>query len=72
MLVFSHPDIRFESPDHPNLRTLLVLPLYHAYGITPLNMGSLYLGHQLVMLRKFEPETFLEAIEKYKVHLHVA
>ena len=46
---------------------LLFLPLYHAYGmIGVLCLGSAA-GAKLVTLPRFEPNTFLSAIEKYKV-----
>ena len=49
------------------MRILVVLPLYHAYGLVGMNMFGLAGGANLVILPKFEPHSYLRAIEKYKV-----
>lgn len=43
-----------------------VLPFFHIYGFTVTMMSKLALGCQLVTLPKFMPDTFLNAMEKYK------
>ncbi|MBI4636545.1 MAG: long-chain fatty acid--CoA ligase [Candidatus Rokubacteria bacterium] len=45
---------------------LAVLPLSHAYGLTVMNAGNL-LGTRGVLLRWFNPELVLEAIQRYRV-----
>lgn len=45
---------------------LLVLPIYHIYPFLLMNLG-LYQGVAQVHLPKFEPETLLYALERYKV-----
>ncbi|XP_060076476.1 probable 4-coumarate--CoA ligase 1 [Ylistrum balloti] len=47
--------------------SLCILPLYHCYGMIPLLMGVLQEGGTLVTMPRFEPESFLTAIQKYKV-----
>jgi long-chain acyl-CoA synthetase len=45
---------------------LMVLPLSHSYGLTVMNAGSI-LGTRGVLLRWFNPEAVLEAIQRYRV-----
>lgn len=45
---------------------LMVLPLSHSYGLTVMNAGSI-LGTKGVLLRWFNPEAVLEAIQRYRV-----
>jgi 4-coumarate--CoA ligase len=47
--------------------TLLVVPMFHAFGTTVVSGLTLYNGGKVVMMPKFEPETFLRAFEKYRV-----
>jgi acyl-CoA synthetase (AMP-forming)/AMP-acid ligase II len=48
---------------------ICVLPLFHIYGlVVVLNMG-LYTGASIVMLPRFDLETFLKAIQDYEVTL---
>jgi len=46
---------------------LCVLPMYHIYGFTVISLGRLAAGGTLVTLSRFEPESFLRAIERYRV-----
>jgi long-chain acyl-CoA synthetase len=46
--------------------SLMVLPLAHSYGLTVMNAGSI-LGTKGVLLRWFNPEGVLEAIQRYRV-----
>ena len=45
---------------------LMVLPLSHSYGLTVMNAGHL-LGTKGVLLRWFNPEGVLDAIQRYRV-----
>jgi long-chain acyl-CoA synthetase len=45
---------------------LAVLPLSHSYGLTLMNAGNI-LGTRAVLLRWFNPELVLEAIQHYRV-----
>ena len=48
---------------------ICVLPLFHIYGlVVVLNMG-LYSGSTVVMMPRFELETFLQAVQDYEVTL---
>jgi len=46
---------------------LCFLPLYHMYGLFIFEYLGLYVGIQTIMMRKFEFEDFLKAVETYKV-----
>jgi len=46
--------------------SLMVLPLSHSYGLTVMNAGSL-LGTRGVLLRWFNPQGVLEAIQRHRV-----
>ena len=48
--------------------SLVVLPLYHVYSMVILMMIGFVMGAKLIILHKFEPRSFLQAIEKYKVN----
>lgn len=53
--------------------TLCVLPLYHIYAMNVTMTSTLVSGGQLVMLPKFEPQSFIKALEKYRpTFLHLA
>ncbi|MBI4010864.1 MAG: long-chain fatty acid--CoA ligase [Candidatus Rokubacteria bacterium] len=47
--------------------SLAVLPLSHSYGLTMMNAGNV-LGTRAVLLRWFNPEAVLEAIQAYRAH----
>ncbi|KAK7063063.1 hypothetical protein SK128_014658 [Halocaridina rubra] len=57
-----NPDIKFNIYES----ALLFLPMYHMYGYN-IMMNTFTLGGKLVLLNKFSPKKFLEAIQKYKV-----
>lgn len=44
-----------------------VLPFSHIYGLTLVALLSHYRGDQVVVLPKFEPATFLNAIQRFKI-----
>lgn len=47
-------------------RSLMVLPMSHVYGMMLMNIGVV-LGGQNVLLRMFDPEKVLQAIEEFKI-----
>lgn len=46
---------------------LAFLPFFHAYGLAYIMGVHFYLGSKLICVPKFEPELFLDTIEKHKV-----
>ncbi|ETI69012.1 acyl-CoA synthetase [Neobacillus vireti] len=50
----------------PDDKTLIVGPLYHVGGLDLPSTGVLYRGGSVVILRKFDPEQVLAAIEQEK------
>ena len=57
-----------DGPPLEDVTTVLnVLPFYHIYGLAIILGGRLYIGSKLVVLSRFEPLTFLQAIQDYKV-----
>lgn len=44
---------------------LAILPFFHIYGQTIIMMSGLFCGVKVVSLPKFEPTSFMEAIQKY-------
>jgi len=57
-------EIMRKNPDF-QLTVLGVLPMYHMAG--QMILSSLIRGRKVVTLARFIPQTFLAAIEKYKV-----
>ena len=55
------------DPDKESLMGFL--PFYHIYGMVVIQFGALCLGTKLVVMPKFDGETFLRAVEKHKVNL---
>jgi len=51
----------------PGKSILLVLPLFHAYGIHCLALPALISGARLIVSEKYQTQWTLEAIQKYKV-----
>ena len=59
-----------DGPPLEDMATVInVLPFFHIYGLAIILGGRLYLGSRLVVLSRFEPYTFLKAIQDYKVCL---
>ena len=55
-------------PNMPVVPTVLnVLPFYHTYGLTLIMGFYPYVGAKVVLLARFEPQSFLQAIQDYKV-----
>lgn len=51
--------------------SLGLMPFYHIYGIMLMHL-SMYQGTAKVILPRFEPETFLNALSTYKVKKSLA
>jgi acyl-CoA synthetase (AMP-forming)/AMP-acid ligase II len=51
----------------PGDRILAVLPFFHIYGLTALMNAPLRTGATVVVLPRFEVETFLAAIERHRI-----
>lgn len=47
---------------------LAFLPMFHIFGLTVVTLCGLARGNKLVTLPRFEPESFLQAIVKYRVN----
>jgi acyl-CoA synthetase (AMP-forming)/AMP-acid ligase II len=47
--------------------TICVLPLYHIYALNVTMGPGLWAGGQIVCLPKFDPKSFVKAMEVYKV-----
>ncbi|ALO94477.1 4-coumarate:CoA ligase [Streptomyces hygroscopicus subsp. limoneus] len=54
-------------PAGPGDRILAVLPFFHIYGLTALLNAPLRKGATVVVLPRFELETFLAAIEQHRI-----
>ncbi|XP_063894679.1 uncharacterized protein LOC110369863 [Helicoverpa armigera] len=49
--------------------TLVVLPMFHSYGLSICMLHKLSVGVKLVTLPKFQPDMFLNTLLKHKLHL---
>ena len=58
---------RKETPLEDVDTILNVLPLFHIYGLSIIMGGRMYTGSKIVLLPRFEPNMFLQAIQDYKV-----
>ncbi|MET7601688.1 4-coumarate--CoA ligase family protein [Streptomyces avermitilis] len=54
-------------PAGPGDRILAVLPFFHIYGLTALMNAPLRLGATVVVLPRFDLDTFLAAIEEHRI-----
>ncbi|MET7681494.1 4-coumarate--CoA ligase family protein [Streptomyces sp. NPDC005423] len=59
--------LRPAVPGGPGDRILAVLPFFHIYGLTALMNAPLRSGVTVVVLARFELETFLAAIETHRI-----
>nr|BAN28458.1 luciferase [Photophorus jansonii] len=50
----------------PGVSVLAYLPFFHAFGFS-INLGYFMVGLRIIMLRRFDQETFLKAIQDYEV-----
>ena len=54
-------------------KTVLIMPLFHAFGSLVTSLPTLRIGGSLVTLPKFEPKTFVGALECHRpTFLHIA
>ena len=60
-----HP--QFINFRDPNCCLMSILPFFHIYGMIIVLASGLYQGSPGVILPKFEPELFLNAIQKYHI-----
>lgn len=49
----------------PNDVTILVLPLFHIFGMTCVMNAGIYKGSTLVLVPRFDPETVFDAMQKW-------
>lgn len=63
--------VRFEASQYEYLSTenvyLAVIPMFHVYGLSLFVMGLLSLGSTVVVMRKFDANEMVKAIERYGV-----
>ena len=59
-----HPELTGWSPEDTILG---LLPFFHIYGMVIVMFSGLYQGAKIAILPKFEPESFLSSIQKYRV-----
>lgn len=55
---------------HPlpdEVTALAFLPMFHIYGFVVVTLCGLARGHRLVTVPRFEPESFLQALSRYRV-----
>nr|AAQ11698.1 luciferase [Pyrophorus plagiophthalamus]AAQ11717.1 luciferase [Pyrophorus plagiophthalamus] len=50
----------------PGVTVLVYVPFFHAFGFS-INLGYFMVGLRVIMLRRFEQEAFLKAIQDYEV-----
>lgn len=48
--------------------TVIFLPFFHIFGLYLLLSGVLF-GMKLILIKRFKPEVFLGAVEKYKANI---
>ncbi|MBN9532347.1 MAG: acyl--CoA ligase [Alphaproteobacteria bacterium] len=56
------------DPDQPQRSSLLSVPFFHATGCFAILGPSLFAGAKLVMMRKWDPETAMQLIEREKIN----
>lgn len=56
----------------PGMRQLGLLPIFHAFGAVAVVLAGLRCGISSYFLPRFQPESFLETVQKYKLtHIHI-
>lgn len=45
-----------------------LLPVSHIYGLVVINLSTTYRGDEIIVLPKFEMQSYLNAIQKYKIN----
>ena len=61
----AHP--QFVDFTYPDCHCLGVLPFFHIYGMIIVLASGFYQGNTTVTLPKFEPELFLQTMQKYRI-----
>ena len=56
----------YESSGSENVY-LAVLPMFHIYGLSQFVMGLISLGSDIVVMRKFDADEMVKAIDRYRV-----
>ncbi|MEE8507900.1 MAG: AMP-binding protein [Myxococcota bacterium] len=51
----------------PEDRVLVVLPLFHSFGLSILSLPTLYAGGTLVLERRFDPAAVWENVEQHRI-----
>jgi len=51
----------------PGDNVLCLLPMYHIYGMVAINLNTLVTGGHVVYLPRFEPQSFLQCLQNYKI-----
>ena len=59
--------ISIEATDSHQPVTVSVLPMFHIFAMNVTIGPVLYNGGKMVVMPKFEPQSFIAALEKYKV-----
>jgi acyl-CoA synthetase (AMP-forming)/AMP-acid ligase II len=54
---------------HAGERVICVLPLFHIYGLVVILNEALYLGSTVVLLPRYDLDTLLKTIERYRVDI---
>ncbi len=62
-----HPEF-LEFNSNISTSIMSVLPFFHIYGMVVVLLSSLYNGSKQILLPKFEPEIFLDAIERHRIN----
>ena len=55
-----------ETTDSYQPKTICVLPMFHAFGMGVTSLPTIHAGGQVITLPSFEPNSFLNALEKYQ------
>jgi long-chain acyl-CoA synthetase len=56
-------------PLEPDMVSLAVLPLFHSFGQTVIQNGTIRVGGTIVLLPRFEPKAAFELMQKHRVTL---
>ena len=67
-------DAAHERDMSAGIQTVLmgIMPFYHVYGLVFAMCKRMGMGDKVVIMPKFEPRSFLRAIEKHKVEFMMA
>ena len=57
------------GPDGNGDRILAFLPFFHIYGLTVLLHQSFYAGYELIVMPKFDLESYCKMVQEYKVSM---